>query len=59
MSPLKLGPKNMMACDAQESFSLFRMKYILTYIAITLADSLQGMYRYVYTENFTVFLHLH
>lgn len=52
MSPLKLGPKNMMACDAQESFSLFRMKYILTYIAITLADSLQATHVYILYEGY-------
>ena len=47
-SPLKPALREeiltLVGLDDKESFSLFRTKYILTYIAITLADGLQGMY---------------
>lgn len=37
-------------CQEEESFTAFRLKYILTYAAITLADGLQG--KNFFNKNF-------
>ncbi len=43
-SPMKTSLTTLQTCAVHESFSLFRIKYMLTYIAVTLADGLQGKF---------------